>query len=90
MTQTDVINWFQTPLHSKSEYGFAFLATVFAVRKNYLFSLLLRNRLFKSGSISLLWALLWLRNLDAVFMQSGPFVVLNSLQLEGCAQSDVR
>ena len=32
---------------------------------------------------------LCLSNLDAVFMQSVPFVVLNSLQLEGCAFNDV-
>ena len=41
-------------------------------------------------TISLAWALLCLRNLNAVFMQSGPFVVLNSLQLAGCAFNDVR
>ena len=79
-----------SPPYSKSEYGPAFLARAFAVRKNHLLSLWLRKRLLKSGSISLPWALFCLFNLDAVFMQSGPFVVLNSLQLEGCAFNDVR
>ena len=74
--------------YSKSKYGPAFLAKTFAVRKNHLLSLLLCKRLLKSGSISVAWALLCLRNLDAVFMPSGPFVVLNSLQLEGCASND--
>ena len=74
----------------KSEYSLAFLVRAFAVRKNHLLSLLLRKRFLKSGSISLAWALLCLHNLDAVFMQSGPFVVLNSLQLNGCAFNDVR
>ena len=78
-----------SPPYSKSEYGPAFFARAFAVGKNHL-SLLLRKRLLRSGSISLAWALLCLCNLDAVFMQSGPFVVLNSLQLEGCAFNDVR
>ena len=73
--------------HSPSEYGLAFLARAFTVRKNHL-SLLLRNRLLKLGSICLASALLCLRNLDAVFLQSGPFMVLNSLQLEGCASND--
>ena len=42
------------------------------------------------ASISLAWVLLCLRNLDAVFMLSGPFMVLNSLQLESCTFDDVR
>ena len=93
-TQTDVINWSQIcppppPTYSKSEYGLAILARAFAVQKNHL-CLLLRKRLLKSGSISLLWVRLCLRNLDAVFMQSRSFVVLNSLQLEGCAFNDIR
>ena len=51
---------------------------------------MLRKRLLKSGSISLAWALLCLRNFDAAFMQSGLFVVLHSLKLAGCAFNDVR
>ena len=57
--------------------------------KNHL-SLLMHKRLHKWGSISLAWVLLCMHNLDAVFMQSGPFVVLNCLQFEGCASSYIR
>ena len=88
-----MIYWFQIlcpPIYSKSTYGLAFVARTFIVRKNHHLSLLLRKRLPKLGSFSLAWALLRLPNLDAVFMQSGPFMVLNSLQLEGCASNDVR
>ena len=85
-----MINWFQIspPTYPKSEYGLAFLARALADRNNHL--LLLHEWLFKSGSICLPWALLCLCNLDAVLMHSGPFVVLNSLQLEGCASNDVQ
>ena len=44
----------------------------------------------KFGSISLVWAFLCVCNLDAVLMQSGLFMFLNSLQLEGCAFNNVR
>ena len=43
------------PTYSKSEYGLAFLARAFAVRKNHLVSLLLRKQLHQSDSISLPW-----------------------------------
>ena len=74
----------------KSEYGLAFVARAFAVQKNHLLCLLLHKQLLKSGSISLPWALLCLRSVDVVFMQSGPFMVLNSIQLEGYTSKDVR
>ena len=75
-------------LYSKSEYGHAFLAKAVTVWKNHLLSLLLYKRLLKLGSISLAWALC-LCNLDVGFMQSGPLLVLTSLQLEGCASNDI-
>ena len=74
----------------KFEYGLAFLARASAVPKNFLLSLLLCKRLQKSGFISLAWVLLCLCNFVAVFMKSGPFVVLNSLELEGCASNELR
>ena len=43
----------------------------------------------KSSFISLAWALLCLHNFDAMYMQSVSFIVLNSLQHEGCASSDI-
>ena len=57
---------------------------------NNLLCLLLRKWLHKLASISLAWVLFCLWNLDAMFMQSGPFMVLNSLQLEGCASNNIR
>ena len=50
--------------YSKSEYGFAFLARAFTVRKNHLLSVLLHKRLLKLGSISSAWALLCLCSPD--------------------------
>ena len=77
------------PTDTKVEYGPTTLAKAFAVWKNHLLSLLLRKRLLKSGSISSAWAF----RCCAILMQrscSGPFVVLNSLRLDGCALNNVR
>ena len=93
-----MINWFQIPPkknqqqqnYLKSEHGLAFLARAFALQKNHLLSLLLCTPLLKSGSISLAWAILSLHILDAVFVQCGPFAIISSLKLEGCASNNVR
>ena len=79
-----------SPIYSKSAYSLAFLARTCAVWKTHLLSLLLCKWLHELGSVSLAWVFLCLRNLDAVLVQSGAFVVLNSFQLEGCASNDVR
>ena len=57
--------------------------------QNHLLRLLLRLAASQVGHHQFGLVLLCLHNLDAVFMQTGPFVILNFLQLEGCLVKDI-